>query len=155
MARQWHPRGIIKSKMLPIEIATNDYWVASDDDSNPTVVDGKKRYFTWDEAMAIKTDGWRLPTRAEWMALCIEFGEKNGDIDPSVLSKTLKLKKNGAVYSGSLWFAGSYGLYWSSTASSSASGAYYLYFRSGGVFPSNYYYRYAGQSVRSVRDVKE
>ena len=53
MARQWHPRGIIKSKMLPIEIATNDYWKAGSDDSDPAVVKGKKRYFTWGEATAI------------------------------------------------------------------------------------------------------
>lgn len=44
MAKKWKPNGIIKSKLLPIEIATNDYWEASDDKS-PMVVRGKKRYF--------------------------------------------------------------------------------------------------------------
>ena len=74
MAKKWKPNGTIKSKLLPIEIAANDYWEASDDDSDPAVVNGKKRYFTWDEAMAIEASGWRLPTRTEWMRLCIEFG---------------------------------------------------------------------------------
>lgn len=155
MTQQWQPEGIIKSKMLPIEIATNDYWEASDDDSDPTVVKGKKRYFTWDEAMAIEADGWRLPTKAEWMTLCVEFGEKDGDIAPDALSKNLKLKKNGYVDSGSLWGAGAEGDYWSSTALSDTSYAYYLYFYSSGVNPSYYSIHYYGQLVRLVRDVKE
>lgn len=151
MAKKWKPKGTIKSKLLPIEIATNDYWEPSDS----MVVRGKKRYFTYGEAMGINVDGWRLPTRAEWMALCIEFGEKDGDINSSVLSESLGLKKNGAVISGSLRNAGYYGYYWSSTAYSSANYAYYLYFDSGYVNPSNNNYRYLGFSVRLVRDVKE
>lgn len=155
MAKQWKPKGTIKSKLLPIEIAANDYWEASDDNENPMVVRGKKQYFTWDEAMAIKADGWRLPTRTEWMALCIEFGEKGGDIDHDALTKALGLGKNGYVVSGSLKYAGYSGGYWSSTACSSASYAYDLYFYSGRVYPSNFSNRYNGFSVRLVRDVKE
>ena len=155
MAKQWKPKGTIKSKLLPIEIAANDYWEAGDDNESPTVVRGKKRYFTYDEAMAIEADGWRLPTRTEWMALCIEFGEKGGDIDPSVLNKTLKLKKNGAVYSGWRWGTGNYGCYWSSTAGSSASLACTLSLYPGRVNPSEEGYRHVGFSARLVRDVKE
>ena len=160
MAEQWRPKGTIKSKLLPIEIATNDYWEASDDDQNPMVVDGKKRYFTWAEAMAIKADGWRLPTRAEWAVLCTEFGEKDGDIGYDALIKALGLGKNGYVNSGSLWFAGDIGYYWSSIAYPSTSGAYYLYFRSGNFYsgcvnPSSSAPCHFGQSVRLVRDVKE
>lgn len=154
MAKKWKPNGTIKSKLLPIEIAANDYWEAGDD-NDPAVVKGKKRYFTWDEATAIKADGWRLPTRTEWMALCIEFGEKGGDIDHDALTKALGLGKNGYVYSGSLRRAGNYGYYWSSTAYSSASYAYYLAFLSGSVSPSYGSYRYRGFSVRLVRDIKE
>lgn len=155
MAKEWEPKGTIKSKLLPIEIATNDYWEASDDKENPMVVDGKKRYFTWDEAIRIKTDGgWRLPTRAEWMALCAEFGEKDGDINPSVLTKALGLSKSGYVGVESLWAAGSYGYYWSSTSNFSASYSYYLYFDSGDVNPSDEDYSYFGFSARLVRDVE-
>lgn len=155
MAEKWKPNGAIKSKLLPIEIATNDYWEASDDKENPMVVDGEKRYFTWGEAMAIKADDWRLPTRTEWMRLCIEFGEIHGDIDPDVLTEALGLGKNGYVYSGSLRNAGYEGGYWSSTAASSTSHAYFLAFHSGYVGPSYNYYRYCGFSVRLVRDVEE
>lgn len=155
MARQWQPKRVIKSKMLPIEIATNDYWKAGSDDSDPAVVKGKKRYFTWAEATAIKAEGWRLPTRTEWMALCIEFGEKGGNIDPSVLNKTLKLKKNGAVYSGWRWGTGNYGCYWSSTAGSSANLACTFSLYPDSVNPSEEGYRHVGFSVRLVRDVKE
>lgn len=154
MAKKWKPDGTIKSKLLPIEIAANDYWEPSDDES-PMVIGGKKQYFTWDEAMAIKAEGWRLPTRAEWMSLCIEFGEKDGDIDHDALTKALGLGKNGYVVSGSLKYAGDIGHYWSSTASSNTSYAYGLYFGSGRVYPSNFSNRYNGFSVRLVRDVKE
>lgn len=156
MAQQWQPEGVIKSKILSLEIATNDYWEAESDDSDPAVVDGKKRYFSWDEAMAIKTDGWRLPTRAEWMALCVEFGEKGGDINPSVLAKTLGLGNNGFVSNGLLWYAGDDGWYWSSTTYSNTSNAYYLDVCTTSLSPpDNSYYCYYGFSVRLVRDVKE
>ena len=46
-------------------------------------------------------------------------------------------------------FAGSYGYYWSSVGRNS-SYAYYLYFSPGRVYPSNYYARYFGFSVRCV-----
>lgn len=153
MVKQWKPKGTIKSKLLPIEIAANDYWEAGDD-NDPAVVKGKKRYFTWDEATAIKADGWRLPTRTEWAVLCAEFGEKGGDIDHDALTKALGLGKNGCVVSGSLKYAGYSGYYWSSNAYST-SYAYYLYFLSGYVAPSPDICRYYGQSVRLVRDVKE
>ena len=48
-----------------------------------------------------------------------------------------------------LFGAGSLGYYWSSVGRNS-SYAYYLHFNSGGVGPSNSYFRYYGQSVRCV-----
>ena len=48
-----------------------------------------------------------------------------------------------------LRYAGYGGYYWSSVGRSS-SGAYFLRFDSGGVYPSNYDYRYYGFSVRCV-----
>lgn len=154
MAKQWKPNGTIKSKLLPIEIATNDYWETSDDDNDPAIVNGKKRYFTWDEAMAIKADGWRLPTRAEWAGLCVEFGEKNGDIDHDVLTEALKLSEKGYANS-SLCGGGDYGYYWSSTADPLLDSAYVLYFYSCFVCSSTGVPYGCGLSVRLVRDVKE
>ena len=48
-----------------------------------------------------------------------------------------------------LYDAGYGGSYWSSVGRSS-SGAYYLYFDSGNVYPSGNYHRYLGFSVRCV-----
>ena len=45
--------------------------------------------------------------------------------------------------------AGNLGYYWSSGGRSSYD-AYFLYFDSGNVYPSSYYGRYAGFSVRCV-----
>ena len=58
--------------------------------------------------------------------------------------------RGGYVYpGGSLGGAGYSGNYWSSVGRS-GSVAYYLYFGSGAVNPSNGYNRYIGQSVRCV-----
>lgn len=154
MAKKWKPNGTIKSKLLPIEIAANDYWEASDSKESPMVIGGKKQYFTWDEAMAIKAEGWRLPTRAEWAVLCAEFGEKDGDIDHDVLTKALGLSDNGYVVS-SLRGGGDYGYYWSSTADPLLDSAYVLYFYSCFVCSSTGVPYDCGLSVRLVRDVKE
>ena len=58
---------------------------------------------------------------------------RGGDVDPGYY----------------LNFAGHYGYYWSSVGRSS-SRAYYLLFDSGGVYPSDNYYRYSGFSIRCV-----
>ena len=50
---------------------------------------------------------------------------------------------------GSLPNAGYVGIYWSSVSDYSDV-AYSLYFTSGVVYPSNYDYRYSGQSIRCV-----
>ncbi len=65
---------------------------------------------------------------------------------------------NNFVYSGywngSLAYdRGSYGYYWSSTASDSGS-AYYLGFGSDGVGPTSSYSKYNGYSVRCVAPVE-
>ena len=58
------------------------------------------------------------------------------------------LLRGGDLNNSSLYGAGSFGYYWSSTPNGS-SGAYYLYLDSGSV--STYsYYRYYGFSVRCV-----
>ena len=59
------------------------------------------------------------------------------------------LLRGGYLASSSLYDAGSYGYYWSSTSSSSG-GAYRLYFYSSYVNASFNSSRYSGQSVRCV-----
>ena len=93
--------------------------------------------------------GWQLPTSnnsnsGSFQAL---VGNLNGT---TITQSPYYFNPGGHVYSGSLWTAGSYGLYWSSTARSSSSYAYYLDFGSGGVGPSSYINRDNGQSVRCL-----
>ena len=59
------------------------------------------------------------------------------------------LLRGGYLYGSSLYDAGSYGDYWSSTPNGS-SNAYYLYFSSGYVGTDGSYRRYYGRSVRCV-----
>ena len=58
--------------------------------------------------------------------------------------------RGGSVTPGNyLGSAGNYGYYWSSVSYNSDI-AYVLIFVPYGVYPSNYYYRYYGRSVRCV-----
>jgi len=143
------------SKLANLEIAGEDYYEPSDEDS-PMVVDGKKKYFTFDEAMEIEKkvgNGWRLPTRHEWVLITEEFGidTNTGKLNGYKLADNLSLRFNGFIYGGSLGSSGSFGYYWSSTVLSS-SYAYGLHFGSGSVDPAYYYYRDYGFSVRLVRE---
>ena len=91
--------------------------------------------------------GWRLPTSRSGG----EFDTLVGDLDSTTITQApYYFHPSGNVYSGSLRLAGYKGDYWSSTAYSSASYAYYLSFRSGDVRPSDYNYRYVGRSVRCL-----
>lgn len=140
--KDWEKNGI-RSKLTGLIIAPRDY------------AEGGKKHFTFEEALQINRelkDGWRLPTRSEWALICEEFGQKDGELDADTLVNNLTLGKNGYVYSGSLYCAGSYGNYWSSTANSSTN-AYYLLFHSSSVYPSLSNYRYFGRSVRCVRSI--
>lgn len=99
---------------------------------------------------------WRLPTNAEYQTLYgkgksgwTTNGGKNGYwIGAANATGGAFFPAAGFVGSGSLNTAGSYGYYWSSTASSST-GAYYLYFDSSGL-GTYYNYKYLGFSVRCV-----
>ena len=68
----------------------------------------------------------------------------------AITQTPLYFNPSGYVLSGSLRYAGNYGNYWSSTASSSASFAYLLYFYSGYVSPSSHTGRGRGFSVRCL-----
>lgn len=146
----WKKRAI-KSETTGLLIAPEDYYK------------GEKKYFTWDEAMeALEGTPWRLPTAAEWMAICVEFGNDNGIVTAEKLEESLGLDMNGWVWNGnmedynknysnsSIECVGAYGHYWSASATSSAANAYTLTFDSGGVNPQDSDSKLHGFSVRCV-----
>ena len=97
--------------------------------------------------------GWQLPTSnnsnsGSFQALMNAYSI--GNDSTKITQSPLYFNPSGRVNSGSLRRAGDYGRYWSSTAYSSASVAYSLYFASGDVSPSYRNYRYFGQSVRCL-----
>ena len=106
-----------------------------------------------DATDSICPKGWQLPTSnnsnsGSFQALMNAYSI--GNDSTKITQSPLYFHPSGYVYSGSLRYAGYGGNYWSSTADSSASDAYYLSFYSGGVAPSDYNYRYRGQSVRCL-----
>ena len=139
---------IATSKLAGVEIAAEDY------------VEGDKRHFTWDEAIeAVEKlgNGWRLPTRKEWSLICEEFGcDEDGRLSGGLLAKNLNLKANGwkDYNNGSLNYSGTYGYWWSSTASNTTNHYYLVYGTSSGLYSGYDDYRYYGFSVRCVRDVE-
>ena len=111
-----------------------------------------------DAATANWGDGWRMPTKAEWVELynntTVTWTTQNGvngRLFTAANGNSLFLPAAGYRYLGSLLSAGSYGYYWSSSLyTDNPGGAWYLYFSSGdyGMYGSG---RYCGQSVRPVR----
>ena len=93
--------------------------------------------------------GWQLPTSNN--SNPGSFGGLVGSLNSTTITQApYYFNPSGYVYSGSLRNAGNNGNYWSSTADSSASRAYYLYFNSGYVSPSFDGSRYFGFSVRCL-----
>ena len=109
-----------------------------------------------DATDSICPKGWQLPTSnnsnsGSFQALMTAYSISSNTAGSTAITQSpLYFNPSGRVYSGSLWRAGSGGNYWSSTALSSASRAYYLYFNSGNVYPSDINYRYDGLSVRCL-----
>ncbi|MCQ2049850.1 MAG: fibrobacter succinogenes major paralogous domain-containing protein, partial [Candidatus Saccharibacteria bacterium] len=109
---------------------------------------------------SICPSGWRLPTSNSDSAnysfgnLVKQYGytgENQDNIsDATLLASPLFFVRGGYVYSGSLYYQGSDGLYWSSGAFSNSDGAYHLGFISSYVGPSDDDYRNLGLSVRCV-----
>ena len=150
--------------------AGGDYFCWNWDD--PAVTD--KNQGSWDDTRdpcRMVDDGkWRTPTQAELQAL-VDAGNVWGDGAYKMNNGT---KKSGRYFGtttvplevdqdkyvflpaaghrdGTSWsVVGSDGYYWSSTPD--GSNAYTLYFRSGGLYPKDYYDRSRGFSVRCVRD---
>ena len=100
--------------------------------------------------------GWQLPTSnnsnsGSFQALMNAYSISSDSAGSTAITQTpLYFNPSGRVASGSLWYAGLTGDYWSSTAYSSTSSAYYLYFDSGVVNSSRSNIRYSGQSVRCL-----
>ena len=93
--------------------------------------------------------GWQLPTSHN--SNSGSFGGLVGSLNSTTITQApYYFNPSGNVGSGSLRGAGRSGAYWSSTAYSSTSFAYYLYFPSDHVYPSHYNNRYVGQSVRCL-----
>ena len=125
-------------------------------------------YYTWQEAMdAAKSVGKRLPTQYEWVALCDlgstwddELkgrwfgGNHDSDHKGSLFLPIAGLSSSkGLSYPTKIIGTSTGGYYWSSSPGYGSSNyAVNLYFRSGFVYPLNYFNRANGFSVRCVRD---
>lgn len=71
----------------------------------------------------------------------------------SDINRRLFFPAAGHVLDGTLYNGGACGYYWSSSPFTSTTDlAYYLYFHSSGINPSNNFYRYQGRTVRPVSD---
>ena len=93
--------------------------------------------------------GWKLPTSNN--SNPGSFGGLVGSLNSTTITQApYYFNPSGYVGSGLLWGAGNMGSYWSSTADSNASDAYYLSLGPGYVYPSVSYNRYDGLSVRCL-----
>ena len=127
-------------------------------------------HYTWNAATAgtggtitsaeatdsICPKGWRLPTSnntnsGSFGGLTAAYDiSSNTDGSTALVSTPLYFVRSGYVNSGSLWYAGREGDYWSSTALSRTGYAYSLDFGPGSVSPSSNGLRYPGFSVRCL-----
>lgn len=103
----------------------------------------------------------RMPSRAEFLELYNKcdwtwkssYNGASGYLVTGPSGQTIFLPASGDRYGGDLYGHGSYGCYWSSSLGTSDSDyAYYLYFNSGNINPSNGGYRYFGFCVRPVAE---
>ena len=114
--------------------------------------DAAKRY---NLKFDIKSRMPRMVDFAELVEYCDhKWVEQNGvkgmQFTSRVNGNSIFFPASGSRYGTSLNYRGSYGLYWSASLYSQASG-YNLYFDSGGVSPAFKYVRYFGFSVRAVQ----
>ena len=107
--------------------------------------------------LVLLPDEWTLPADVTFTS------GANGDYAQNTYSaeEWSKMETNGAVflpaagcrYGTDVYFVGSYGYYWSSSANDDYN-ASCLYFRSDYVAPDYSHYRYYGRSVRLVQDAE-
>lgn len=149
----WEPKVLKKSEMLDIEIADKNYWEYDDNGD-------KKELFTWEEAMEIEgklSDGWRLPTRSEWVVLAEEFGvDECGELDKDIFMQSLSMGFTGYRTAATVSYPTAGGWWWSRSAYS-ATRAYNLgfYSGSGSFYPQDHHLRWCGFAVRLVRDMED
>ena len=116
----------------------------------------------YDAATANWGEGWRMPTKEEYRELlyeCVWVFTTYDDVDGYRVAKvtgrngnSIFLPAAGYRYRSSLYYAGEYCYYWSSTPyESNAQYAYYLDYSGDGV-DMDWYCRYRGYSVRPVTD---
>lgn len=113
------------------------------------------KLYTFEEALDLENDTWRLPTRDE-QEIFIDrtyYGFDEGRKSMTFVDREtgVKLEFPAVGYrstSGTLYFAGTDGFYWLSTQGSST-GAYDMYFSSGNV-STGYNDKRVGFSVRCV-----
>ena len=114
-----------------------------------------------DAATANWGTDWRMPTKEEWQELfnntTVTWTTQNGvngRLFTASNGNSLFLPAAGCRDDSSLYNAGSYGVYWSSSLNTgSPSSAWSFDFNSDDCGMSNYY-RYCGQSVRPVRSLQ-
>ena len=143
------------TKYCPTDKA--DYWDGTGSPDGKTVLDPE------DDVAHVKLGGkWRMPTDAEWTELrnsdnCTwTWTTQNGVYGRKVTSKkngnSIFLPAAGSRDGTLLYYAGSYGSYWSSSLSAGfPSLAWLVNFYSVNVIRGNDY-RYYGQSVRAVSE---
>ncbi len=129
-------------------------WALSNAGTDAENPNGK--LYTFEEALDLENDTWRLPTRDE-QEIFIDrtyYGFDEGRKSMTFVDREtgVKLEFPAVGYrstSGTLYFAGTDGFYWLSTQGSST-GAYDMYFSSGNV-STGYNDKRVGFSVRLVR----
>ena len=111
-----------------------------------------------DAATANWGSGWRMPTRAEWQELYQNTTHTwttqngvNGRLFTASNGNSLFLPAAGYRGSSSLFLAGSYGYYWSSSLYSGGPGSAWCFYFYSGDYNMDYGNRYYGLSVRAVR----
>lgn len=153
LSGEYAPEVIATSKLAKVEIAAEDCNIGGKE------VDGR-HYFTFDEALELqeklKDTGWRLPTRSEWVLICEEFGQTDGELNPQTLYKNLNMSPTGFYdYEDGKPYNRTTAGYWWSTTRSSATNANYLGTNTTNVYPQASSSRGNGFALRLVRDVEE
>ena len=113
---------------------------------------------TYDAARHNMGAPWRMPTVGEFQELnsncdsewTDEDGVEGRRFTSRINGNSIFFPAAGYRYGTGLYYHGSYGLYWSSSLYSSASG-YDLYFYSTGVNPADHGNRFSGSTVRAVQ----
>ena len=115
-----------------------------------------------DTSASICPIGWRLPANytidstKSYGSLTNAYNLTSGGANNSqnhvseLESSPLNFARSGLYGGGSLLYNGTDGYYWSSTAYSSSTYAYYFYYRTSYTYPQHNSYKYYGFNVRCV-----